>query len=222
MHSFLRLLPLFVLLAPWSPAADPGASPGAPGPESRPGSEFRRGPGPRGPQPGPRPGLPPGPERERVSFLGAAVAPAPAVLAAQLGLPRESGLVVLQVDPNGPAHRVLRPHDVLTHLEDQVLINPQQFSALVRQRAEGTEIALTVFRAGKKETLKVKLGAREEPARRPYGGAMPPRFGRPEGEPNPEAGPGPGPGLRRGPGARPLPPREGGPTPLPAPGSGPG
>lgn len=177
------------------------------------------GPGPRGPQ-----GRPPGAasERERVSFLGAAVAPAPAVLGAQLGLPREAGLVVFQVDPRGPAHGVLREHDVLTHLEDQLLVNPQQFAALVRQRAEGTEVTLSVLRAGKKETLKVKLGAREEPRHRPYGGMMQHRFGQPEGTPTPEAGPGPGPGLRRGPGARPFPPREGGPTPPPAPGSGPG
>lgn len=218
MKSFLRPLTLLLTLAPLSPAAEPGT----PGPEPRPGSEFRRGPGPRGPQPGPRPGVPPAPERERVSFLGAAVAPAPAVLSAQLGLPRESGLVVLQVDPRGPAQGVLRPHDLLTQLDDQLLINPQQFAALVRQRAEGVEVALTLFRAGKKETLKVKLGAREEPVRRPFDGAMQPRFGRPEGESNPEAGPGPGSGPRRGPGARPFPPREGGPVPPPAPGSGPG
>lgn len=157
-----------------------------------------------------------------MSFLGAAVAPAPAVVAAQLGLARDSGLVVFQVDPRSPAHGVLRPHDVLTHLEDQMLINPQQLAALVRQRAEGTEVTLTVFRAGKPERVKVKLGARDEPVRRASEGAMPHRFGRPEGEPNPEAGPGPGPGLRRGPGARPFPPREGGPAMPPAPGSGPG
>jgi len=217
MKTFLRSLPLLVplVLAPL-PAAEPDARPSGPGPE------MRRGPGPG---PGPR-GLPGRPgaasERERVSFLGAAVAPAPAVLGAQLGLPREAGLVVFQVDPRGPAHGVLREHDVLTHLEDQLLVNPQQFAALVRQRAEGTEVTLSVLRAGKKETLKVKLGAREEPRHRPYGGMMQHRFGQPEGTPTPEAGPGPGPGLRRGPGARPFPPREGGPTPPPAPGSGPG
>ena len=211
LSSFILLLPL--VLAPL-PAAEPDARPSGPGPEMR-----------RGPGPGPR-GLPGRPgatgERERVSFLGAAVAPAPAVLGAQLGLPREAGLVVFQVDPRGPAHGVLREHDVLTHLEDQLLVNPQQFAALVRQRAEGTEVTLSVLRAGKKETLKVKLGAREEPRHRPYGGMMQHRFGQPEGTPTPEAGPGPGPGLRRGPGARPFPPREGGPTPPPAPGSGPG
>jgi hypothetical protein len=212
LSSFILLLPL--VLAPLS-AAEPDARPAGPGPEMRRGP----GPGPRGPQ-----GRPPGAasERERVSFLGAAVAPAPAVLGAQLGLPREAGLVVFQVDPRGPAHGVLREHDVLTHLEDQLLVNPQQFAALVRQRAEGTEVTLSVLRAGKKETLKVKLGAREEPRHRPYGGMMQHRFGQPEGTPTPEAGPGPGPGLRRGPGARPFPPREGGPTPPPAPGSGPG
>lgn len=218
MKSFLRPLTLILTLAPLAPAAEPGT----PGPEPRPGAEFRRGPGPRGPQSGPRPGLPPGPERERVSFLGAAVAPAPAVLAAQLGLPRESGLVVLHVDPRSPAHGVLRAHDVLTHLEDQVLINPPQFSALVRQRAEGAEVTLTLFRAGKREMLKVKLGAREEPLHRTYGGGMQHRLGRPEGEPTTQGGPGMGPGPRRGPGARPFPPRQGGPVPSPAPGSGPG
>lgn len=220
MKSFLRLLPLLLSLAPLAPAADPGAAPANPGPETRPGPEFRRGPGPRGPQPGPRPGQPSAAERERVSFLGAAVAPAPAVVAAQLGLPRESGLVVFQVDPRSPAHGVVRPHDVLTHLEDQLLINPQQFAALIRQRAEGAEVTLTLLRGGKRETLKVKLGARDEPVRLPMGDAMPPRFGRPEVGPEPENGPGPG--MRRGPGARPLPPREGVPVPPPAPGRGPG
>ena len=215
MKPFLRSLPLLIpLVLAALPGAEPDARPAGPGPEMR-----------RGPGPGPR-GLPGRPganlERERVSFLGAAVAPAPAVLGAQLGLPREAGLVVFQVDPRGPAHGVLREHDVLTHLEDQLLVNPHQFAALVRQRAEGTEVTLSVLRAGKKETLKVKLGAREEPRHRPYDGMMQHRLGRPEGEPTPEAGPGPGPGLRRGPGARPFPPREGGPTPPPAPGSGPG
>lgn len=222
MKTFLRLLPIFVTLTTLAPAADSGASPGASGPEPRPGSEFRRGPGPRGPQPDPRSRSFPAAERERVSFLGAAVAPAPAVLAAQLGLPRESGLVVFQVDPRSPAHGVLRPHDVLTHLEDQVLINPQQFGALIRQRAEGAEVALTLLRGGKKETLKVKVSARDEPVRQPFAGGMQHRFGRPGGEPNQEPGPGTGPGLRRGPGARPVPPREGDPVPRPAPGTGPG
>lgn len=102
-------------------------------------------------------------ELEKVAFLGVQTAPADPALASQLGLPRNTGLVVTEVVPDSPAASVLKVHDVLVKLDDQVLIDPHQFSVLVRNHQEGDEVALTYRRAGQEATAKVKLGQHEAP-----------------------------------------------------------
>lgn len=119
-------------------------------------------------------------ELEQVAFLGVQTAPADPALAAQLGLPRNTGLVVTDVVAGSPAASVLKVHDVLVKLDDQLLIEPHQFSVLVRNRQEGDEVTLTYLRAGKEATAKVKLGRHEVPkmatfnlrAGSPMGGPM--------------------------------------------------
>src|SRR6185369_3491768 len=96
-------------------------------------------------------------EKENVTFLGVEASPAPAALAAQLGLARGTGLVVGQVSPKSPASGVLQQHDVLLKLDDQILIEPHQLSVLIRQHKEGDEVTLTYLRSGKQATAKVKL-----------------------------------------------------------------
>lgn len=100
---------------------------------------------------------------EKVAFLGVQTAPADPALAAQLGLPRSTGLVVTDVVPDSPAASVLKVHDVLIKLDDQLLIDPHQLSVLVRNHKEGDDVALTYLRAGKEATTKVKLGQHEVP-----------------------------------------------------------
>ncbi len=102
-------------------------------------------------------------EKESVAFLGIETAPVTRTLSAQLGLAKDTGLVVIRVTENSPAAAVLKQDDVLIKLEDQLLINPQQLGVLVRSRKEGDEIKLTVVRAGKEITVKAKLAMHEVP-----------------------------------------------------------
>ena len=98
-----------------------------------------------------------------VTFLGVETNPAGGTLATQLGLPKDTGLVVHFVVPDSPAAAALKPHDVLTRLNDQILIDPYQLGVLVRSLKEGEDVTLTFVRAGKSQTAKVKLGARTAP-----------------------------------------------------------
>ena len=102
-------------------------------------------------------------EKEKVPFLGIETAPVSRTLAAQLGLPRETGLVVTHVAEKSPAAEVLKEDDVLTRLDDQILVNPPQLGVLVRSRKEGEEIKLTVVRGGKETTVKARLSVHEVP-----------------------------------------------------------
>ena len=102
-------------------------------------------------------------EKEKVAFLGVETAPVSRTLAAQLGLGRDTGLVVTRLAEKSPAADLLKEDDVLTKFEDQILVNQQQFGVLVRAKKEGDEVKLTVIRGGKETTVKAKLGSHEVP-----------------------------------------------------------
>jgi serine protease Do len=102
-------------------------------------------------------------EKEKVTFLGVETAPVNRTLAAQLGLGRDTGLVVVRISEKSPAADALKEDDVLTKLDDQILVNQQQLGALVRGKKEGDEVKLTVIRGGKETAVKVKLGSHEVP-----------------------------------------------------------
>lgn len=105
----------------------------------------------------------PGLEKEKVAFLGVETMPVDRTVAAQLGLPRDTGLVVRHVAEGSPAASLLQEHDVLTKLDDQILVDMHQLSVLVRSRKAGDEVKLTFVRAGKETTTKAKLAEREVP-----------------------------------------------------------
>lgn len=96
------------------------------------------------------------PMRE-LTFLGLVTRNADEAVAAQLELPPETGLVVVEVVPDGPAAGVLKVNDLLVRLDDQVLIETRQLGVLVRSHKEGDEVKLTYYRAGKQQTARVKL-----------------------------------------------------------------
>jgi serine protease Do len=104
---------------------------------------------------------PPTQEKEIVTFLGVETAPVSETLSAQLNLPKDSGLVVVQIVPDSPAASALKQHDVLVKFDDQLLVEPRQFSVLVRNHKEGDEVTFSYIRAGKPATAKVKLGKHE-------------------------------------------------------------
>ena len=102
-------------------------------------------------------GAPTGP----VTFLGVMTAPAPSSLTSQLGRPAGMGLVVVSVQAKSPVDGVLNVDDLLVRLDDQKLINNDQLTALIRSRQDGEEVAVTYVRAGKENTVKVKLAKQE-------------------------------------------------------------
>lgn len=107
---------------------------------------------------------PPGPvEMEKVAYLGVETMPVDPTVAAQLSLPRDTGLAIRRVAEGSPAASLLQKHDILTKLDDQILIDMRQLSVLVRNHKAGDEVKLTLVRGGKETTVKAKLGEREVP-----------------------------------------------------------
>jgi hypothetical protein len=99
---------------------------------------------------------------KRVTFLGAATSRATPGLREQLKLVKGTGLVVDSVEPKSPAEAAgLQQHDVIEKLNDQLLVNGEQLSALIRGMAEGDPVTLSIVRQGEHKTLKAKLGTRE-------------------------------------------------------------
>ena len=100
-------------------------------------------------------------EKETVAFLGVEAAPVSAALSAQLALARGTGLVINHVVAQSPAAEVLKVHDILLKLDDQILIETRQLSVLIRGHKEGDEVVVTYLRAGQKATATIKLGKQE-------------------------------------------------------------
>ena len=108
--------------------------------------------------------LHPNPEspQEEVAFLGLVATKLMPDVSRQLGLSGNLYLSVVQVSPNSPAQKAgLRHDDVLKKLDDQILVNPEQFVELVRSKKIGEEVTLSILRNGKQKTLKVKLGRKK-------------------------------------------------------------
>lgn len=104
----------------------------------------------------------------KVSYLGVGTSPARPELTSQLGLAEGVGLIVEVVSPGSPAEAAgVETYDVLQKLDDQLLVNVEQLTTLIRMKPAGTEIELTVLRKGQPVQIKAKLGERElapEPA----------------------------------------------------------
>ena len=137
------------------------------------------------PPPAPAPAAPPAPpkppeppavgdrverrHRERAdeptTFLGVGVEPVPEWVGEQLGLPESFGLLVNYVTPGSAAEAAgVQRHDVLKQINDQMLANPEQLSALVQSYRDGQEVTLTLLRRGKETKVTAKLQRQKEDA----------------------------------------------------------
>jgi membrane-associated protease RseP (regulator of RpoE activity) len=97
-----------------------------------------------------------------VTFLGVSATPPPRELAAHLPIPEDTGLVVEGIVPDSPAAKAgLQQSDVLTKLDDQILIHPRQLSVLVANHKEGETVKLSYIRKGEAKEAAVVLGERE-------------------------------------------------------------
>ncbi|MEM6910245.1 MAG: PDZ domain-containing protein [Verrucomicrobiota bacterium] len=96
----------------------------------------------------------------RQAWLGIATNKLPEILYQHLDIPTGSGLAVDYVAPGSPAERGgLQKDDILVRLDEQLLINPEQLSVLVRQRAVGSTATLEVLRKKEPLSLQVEFGS---------------------------------------------------------------
>ena len=120
---------------------------------------------PAAPAVAPVPPVPPHGEKAPkvpVTYLGVETSEVPSVVAEQLGLAKGFGLVVDYVVPDGPAAAAgVQQNDILKMLNDQILMEPDQLSKLIRSFGEGTSVTLTVLRKGAETKLTAKLAKRE-------------------------------------------------------------
>ena len=94
------------------------------------------------------------------------------VLAAGLKLPRESGVVISDVWPNGPAAAVgLRPGDIVLTIDGKALENSRQLQVNLYRRRVGETVQLEILRDGQPLRVLVPMAEREE--RFGLGGADP-------------------------------------------------
>src|SRR5688572_1183482 len=97
-----------------------------------------------------------------VTYLGVETSSVPRVVSEQLGLQKGFGLVVDYVVPDGPAAAAgVQQNDILKMFNDQILMEPDQLSKLVRSNQEGTNVTLTILRKNAETKITVKLGKKE-------------------------------------------------------------
>jgi hypothetical protein len=102
------------------------------------------------------------PKKVKAAYLGVSTSRLTPAMRSQLSLPAGIGLVVDVVDKDSPGAKAgLKQYDVLHKLNDQILVNLEQLSILVRTFKPGDEVAFTVIRQAKPITLKAKLIEKE-------------------------------------------------------------
>ena len=92
------------------------------------------------------------------TFLGVAMDVVPAAVRAQLNIPAGVGVSVGYVAKNSPTEKAgLKANDVITQLDDQIILNAAQLQGLIQTKKAGDEVTLTYYRKGKEHTAKAKL-----------------------------------------------------------------
>ncbi len=93
-------------------------------------------------------------------WLGVQIQPVTEEIAAALGLPGTAGVLVADVLPDGPAAGTeLKAGDVILKVGGQGIKDYKELPRLIAATKAGTEVTLELVRAGKPETVKVKVGA---------------------------------------------------------------
>jgi len=102
---------------------------------------------------------------EKVTYIGIAPGPIGDEVRAQLPLKDGEGIKVNHVVEDSPAAKAgVQEHDILTKLDDQILVEPEQLRSLVKMKKPGEEVKVTLLRKGEQKEVKVVLGESEERA----------------------------------------------------------
>ncbi|QLE86935.1 outer membrane-stress sensor serine endopeptidase DegS [Shewanella sp. Scap07] len=91
--------------------------------------------------------------------LGIGGEPVGPVMAQILNLPDLTGVIVTQIDPNGPADKAqLRPRDVITKYEGEAVPGVEMLMDRIAETAPGTQVTITVIRGGTYYDVPVTIG----------------------------------------------------------------
>jgi serine protease Do len=94
-------------------------------------------------------------------WLGVEIGEVTAEKAKDLKLTMPRGVVVMDVEPDGPAAKAgLKENDVITQYDGQVVEGTVQFRRLVRETPEGRTVVLGISRNGSTQNISVELGER--------------------------------------------------------------
>ncbi len=101
-----------------------------------------------------------GQEIER-GFLGVGIDPVSDDLADSLGLPRNRGEIIQNVQDDSAADRAgIQPGDIVVSIDGQAVTSEQTLSFLVANTAPGTRIAIELIRNGERRTVNATVGKR--------------------------------------------------------------
>ena len=96
-------------------------------------------------------------------WLGVEITDVTSDQAQQYKLPEPRGVVVMSVDPDGPAAKAgLKEKDVILSYGDEKVEGVVQFRRLVRETPPGREIHLSVSRDGNSQSISVTLASRQQ------------------------------------------------------------
>jgi hypothetical protein len=102
-------------------------------------------------------------KKEKVAWMGVVTSQVSGALRKQVKLThRGIGLVIDRVEPKSPADEAgLQQYDIVEKLDDQWLVNSQQFGVLVRMHKAGDEVSLSLVREGQPQQVRAKLVEKE-------------------------------------------------------------
>lgn len=93
-------------------------------------------------------------------FLGVQIQPVTADIADGIGLSKAEGALVAKVESDSPGGKAgLKSGDAITAVNGKPVKDARELSRAIAMLDPGATTELTVFRGGKSETVKVKLGA---------------------------------------------------------------
>lgn len=102
------------------------------------------------------------PQKVKCTYLGVAAEGLSDEVRAQLPLQKPAGLQVMAVVPGSPAEEAgIKKGDVLTRLDEHMLVHPEQLRVLIEAKQPGDTVNLAFFRTGKEQSAQAKLAEHE-------------------------------------------------------------
>lgn len=92
-------------------------------------------------------------------WLGVQIQPVTSEIAESMGLENAKGALVADAQADGPALEAgIKAGDIIVGVNDREVTSPRELSRMIGGIAPGSDVEVSLWRAGKKETVIVKLG----------------------------------------------------------------